>query len=107
MLCFKHFPKWINVKRRWLSKNDSFHASDGWLDGWKTSYAISERHIVGETGDVAEQTITSWMERIVELTEGYKLEDIWNMGETGCFFKALPEKGLVEKGKKAKSPNND
>ena len=42
------------------------------------------------------------MERIVELTEGYKLEDIWNMDETGCFFKALPEKGLVEKGKKAK-----
>ena len=24
------------------------------------------------------------------------------MDETGCFFKALPEKGLVEKGKKAK-----
>ena len=42
------------------------------------------------------------MERIVELTEGYKLEDIWNMGETGRFFKALPEKGLVEKDKKAK-----
>ena len=42
------------------------------------------------------------MERIVELTEGYKLEDIWNMDETGCFFKALPEKGLTEKGKKAK-----
>ena len=42
------------------------------------------------------------MERIVELTEGYKLEDIWNMDETGCFFKTLPEKGLVEKGKKAK-----
>ena len=42
------------------------------------------------------------MERIIELTEGYKLEDIWNMDETGCFFKAFPEKGLVEKGKKAK-----
>ena len=42
------------------------------------------------------------MERIVELTEGYKLEDIWNMDETGCFFEALPEKGLVKKGKKAK-----
>ena len=49
-----------------------------------------ECRIVGEAGDVAEETITSWMERIVELTEGYKLEDIWNMDETGCFFKALP-----------------
>ena len=58
------------------SDYDSFHASDGWLDGWKASYAIRERHIAGEAGDVAEETITSWMERIVELTEGYKLEDI-------------------------------
>ena len=58
--------------------------------------------IFREADDVAEETITSWMGRIVELTEGYKLEDIWNMDEIGCFFKALPEKGLVEKGKKAK-----
>ena len=78
------------------SDYDSFQASDGWLDGWKASYAIGERRIVGEAGDVAEETITSWMERIVELTEGYKLEDIWNMDGTGCFFKAFPEKGLVE-----------
>ena len=43
------------------------------------------------------------MERINELIEGYSLENIWNMDESGCFFKALPDKGLVEKGKQAKS----
>ena len=43
-----------------------------------------------------------------ELTRGYELADIWNLDETGCFFKALPEKGLAEKksqirgGKKSK-----
>ena len=36
------------------------------------------------------------MERLVELTKGYELADIWNMNETGCFFKALPEKGLTQ-----------
>ena len=30
------------------SDYDSFHASDGWLDGWKASYVIRERRIVGE-----------------------------------------------------------
>ena len=54
------------------SDYDSFHASDG----WKASHAIRECRIVGEAGDIAEETITSWMERIVELTEGYELEDI-------------------------------
>ena len=41
------------------------------------------------------------MERINELIEGYSLENIWNMVESGCFFKALLDKGLVEKGKQA------
>ena len=81
---------------------DDFRASDGWLDLWKTTYSVKERRIVGEAGDVSTETVTSWMERINELIEGYSLENIWNMGESGCFFKALPDKGLVEKGKQAK-----
>ena len=104
------FPNGVMLKDKTMavkeklqnSDYDSFHASDGWLDRWKASYAIRERRIVAEVGNVAEETITSWMERIVELTEGYKLEDFWNMDETGCFLKALPLKGLVEKSKKAK-----
>ena len=86
------------------SDYDSFHASDG----WKASYAIRERRIVGEAGDVAEETITSWMERIVELTEGYKLEDIWNMDEI-TFLKHCQRKDWLKRAKKPKeekSPND-
>ena len=43
---------------------DQSRASDGWLDTCKSAYTIKERRIVGETGDVAEKTITSWMERV-------------------------------------------
>ena len=42
------------------------------------------------------------MERIRELCKGYDQKDIWNMDESGCFFKALPSKGLTRKGKKTK-----
>ena len=42
------------------------------------------------------------MERLVELTRGYELVDIWNMDETDHFFKALPQKGLVEKKRQAR-----
>ena len=42
------------------------------------------------------------MERLVELTRGYELAGIWNMNETGCFFKPLPEKGLAEKKSQAR-----
>ena len=81
---------------------DQFRGSDVWLDTWKSVCAINERRTVGEAGDVAEETITSWMDRIQESTVGYSSENIWNMDESGCFFKALPNKGLVEKGKEAK-----
>ena len=30
---------------------------------------------------------------------GYKLVDIWNMGELGLFFKFLPDKDLIEMAK--------
>ena len=46
-----------------------------------------------------EETVSSWIERLQELTEGYSLENIWNMDESGCFFKALPDAGLVQNGK--------
>ena len=29
------------------------------------------------------------------------MENIWNMDESGCFFKALSDAGLVQKGKQA------
>ena len=63
---------------------------------------VKERRIVGEIGDVSTETVTSLMEGINELIEAYSLENIQNMDESGCFFKALPGKGLVEKGKQAK-----
>ena len=61
------------------SSLEQFRASDGWLDTWKSAYAIKEHRIVGEAGDVAEETITCWMERIQELTEGYSSENICNL----------------------------
>ena len=87
----------------------NFTAANGWLEKWQVSYGVRERKVNSEAGEVAEYQISAWMERLVELTRGYELTDIWNMDETGCFFKALPEKGLAEKksqargGKKSKT----
>ena len=75
-----------------LDLND-FKASEGWLDKWKLSYCIREKQISGESFDVSEVTVRSWMERLRELRKGYQLKDIWNIDESGCFFKALPSKG--------------
>ena len=58
--------------------------------------------ISGESGEVSGKTVESWKEHLPEIVEGYKAEDIWNMEESGCFWKALPDKGLAQKGKSCK-----
>ena len=85
-----------------LPELDGFKASEGWLDKWKLSHGIKEKQISGESLDVSQTTVESWMERIKELCKGYDQRDILNMDESGCFFKALPAKGVAQKGKKAK-----
>ena len=65
-------------------------------------YHIKQRAVEGESGQVRSETIESWMERVRVLCKGYKPEDIWNQDDTGCFFRALPEKSLAEEGRKCK-----
>ena len=98
MLRFKYLSKWPNAERRGYGDQrkssrqyslDQFRASDGWLHTWKSAFVIKERRIVGEAVDAAEETVTSWIERIQELTEGYLSENIWNLDESGCFFLRL------------------
>ena len=54
----------------------------------------------GESRDVSGATITSWKERLPEILRGYDEENIFNLDETGCFWRALPSHGFGERGKK-------
>ena len=56
--------------------------------------------IAGEDGDVKDETIKSWNERVREITRGSKPEDVWNMEETGSFWRGLSETSLNEKGRR-------
>ena len=56
--------------------------------------------VCGESGDVSGATVTSWKERLPEILRGYDEENIFNLDETGCFWRALPSHGFGERGKK-------
>lgn len=82
-----------------LDMGAEFKASNGWLARWKQRYNISHRTVSGESGDVSNETVESWLERLLSILAGYEAQDIWNCDETGLFWKTLPNKGLAEKGK--------
>ena len=55
-----------------------------------------------ESGYVHEQTIKSWIERLREICIGYRLQDIWNTNETGCFLEPYQIERFINKAKDAK-----
>ena len=58
-----------------------------------------------ESGDVSDLTVESWKEGLPELVAGYKDEDIWNLDETGCFWKAFSEKVFAKRNSNAEVGN--
>ena len=65
---------------------DEFKASNGWLDRFKTRNEIKAKVISGEAGDVSEDTVESWKERLPDILQDWAPQNIWNMNETGQFF---------------------
>lgn len=79
-------------------KDIDFSASNGWLESFHKRHNIIFRTLCGESGDVDEVVVDDWVRRLPELIGSYRTEDIFNMDETGSFFRALPIKSLVQKG---------
>ena len=76
----------------------NFKGTNTWLEKWKKCHNVKQMPICGESGDVQEQTFMSWKKRLPEILWGYKKEDIYNLDETGCFWRALPDCRFVKKG---------
>ena len=48
------------------------------------------------------ETVQSWKERLPEIVQGYEKENVWNMDETGIFWRALSDRGFGQKSKSCK-----
>ena len=65
----------------------SFKASTGWLDSFIKRHSIKFKANSGERGDVNMEVVDSWKERLPNLISEYEPADIFNMDETGLFFR--------------------
>ena len=92
----------MEIKRLEKEESAGFTASSGRLDSWKQAYRVREKRLYVEADEVSTTTTQDWIERLPELCQDYKPQNILNLDELGLFFKALPEKGLAQKTKKSK-----
>ena len=76
----------------------TFQASSGWLARFKARHLITGCKLSGESGSVPQGAVDEWRERLPTLLQGYSPNNIYNMDETGVFYRALPERSLAVKG---------
>ena len=79
-----------------------FKASNRWIESFRKRHGISFNVISGESASVPENVCDDWKEKLLELISGYERKDVYNMDETGVFYRALPDKTLSVKGQDCK-----
>ena len=81
-------------------------ASNGWLEAWKKRHGVKSSVLSGEGGDVREEDVVDWTSRLPSVCQGYELKGIFNVDETGLFYRTLPKRSLVASGDKCTGGKN-
>ncbi|XP_067949393.1 tigger transposable element-derived protein 4-like [Watersipora subatra] len=69
--------------------------SRGWIDRWKKRHSIGSQIVVGESAAVNVGEVEKWKEEVLTpLLQTYTYDDIFNMNETGLFYKLMVDKTL-------------
>ena len=74
--------------------DSEFQASNWWLQRFMERHNLSFRVMLGESSDMDLTSLNLWKNRLPQLLEGYQPRDVYNLDETGLFFKQLPSKTL-------------
>ena len=73
-----------------------FMASSGWLSRFKARHGISLKVLHGEAASVDANSVSTARSELKKVTSAYALRDIYNMDETGLFYRMPPSKTLAQ-----------
>lgn len=77
---------------------DSHIYSTGWLRSFIKRNNITFGSMCGERSDVNEKVVEDWKHKLATICEGYSQNDIFNMDETGLFYRDSARKTFHFKG---------
>ena len=96
-----HLIKEKALKLAELMHIPDFIASEGWLDNFKKRNGITFKTVQGEAGAVDLQPFFEWQQQVFHpLLRQFSTEDVFNLDETGLFWRLLPNKTMSFKGER-------
>jgi hypothetical protein len=81
--------------------------SNGWLRQFKERHNLKRIRMHGESGSVNEQAIRETITDLKQLTNSYAWKDIYNMDETGLFYRMEPDITLATQQLAGKKKNKE
>lgn len=76
----------------------TFKANPGWLSRFKARHGIIFKAACGESSAVNEEVVDAFKKDLPSLLAAYEPRNIYNVDETGLFFRMLPDKTFALKG---------
>jgi len=88
-------------------EEDGFSYSSGWFSGFKERYGVKQYVKHGDSGGVDLEDVARGRAEIKEITRHYSAKDIYNLDETGLFYRLQPNKTLADKSTKGEKDCKD
>jgi hypothetical protein len=86
---------------------DEITFSNGWLRQFKERHNFKQIRMHGESGSVDDQVVEEAITDLKQLTNSYEWKDIYNMDETGLFFRMEPDTTLATRQLAGKKKNKE
>ena len=79
-----------------LMQVPDFIPSEGWLDNFKKRNGSTFKTVQSEAGAVDLQPLFEWQQQVLQpLLRQFSTDDVFNLDETGLFWRLLPNKPCV------------
>ena len=75
-----------------------FKANAGWLQRFKVRKGIVSKVLCREAASVDTTVVANWKATLTNVLEGYSPDCVYNVDETGLFYRCLPNRTLTFKG---------
>jgi len=74
---------------------EKFAGSEKWWSNFERRNGLKRANLCGEAGDVDMESLPDKIEKLRDVITKYPLDHIYNMDETGLFYRLLPKSTVI------------